>query len=223
MTEPEKRPEQTINATDLSVDQLIGQIAAVEPDVRIFVQGVSESQAGFLAGVSAHHELIIQGSVGPMAFMASQNAQFEVFGNAGLCCGHSLQTGSILIRGEAGNFLAAYAAGGYLAVHGRAGDQVAYGLSGADVLVRSRCGNMAAAAMRSGTLVLGNGCGDGLGHGMTGGTIYVRGEVGAVADNLQQGRMKETDTIRLSLMLVRAGIKTTYEKFSVFRVRGDKG
>jgi glutamate synthase domain-containing protein 3 len=77
--------------------------------------------------------------------------------------------------------------------------------------------------MNSGTLVLGNGCGENLGQGMTGGAIYVRGEVGSVADNVQSGRLKEADTIRLSLMLVRAGIKTTYEKFQVFRAKTDKG
>ncbi len=223
MSEAEQKPEQLINAFGLTIDQLLGQISSVDAETRIIISGLSESHSGLLAGLSIPNEVVVQGNVGPLAFMAGQGALIDVFGNAGLCCGHSLQSGSILIRGDAGNYLAAYATGGYLAVHGKAGDQVAYGLSGADILVRSRCGNLTAAGMRSGTLVLGNGCGDGLGQGMTGGTIYVRGDIGSVAEGLQQGRMKETDTIRLSLMLVRAGIKTTYEKFLVFRVRGDRG
>lgn len=223
MSEAEQKSELHINAVGLSMEQLNAQIASADCDARIVLSGLSEAQPGFLSGLNIPNEVAIQGNVGPMAFMASQGASIDVFGNAGLCCGHSLQSGSVLIRGDAGNFLAAYATGGYLAVHGKAGDNAAYGLSGADILVRSRCGNQTAAGMRSGTLVLGNGCGDGLGQGMTGGTIYVRGDIGSVADGLQQGRMKETDTIRLSLMLVRAGIKTTYEKFLVFRVRGDRG
>ncbi|MFO0940289.1 MAG: hypothetical protein U0930_05925 [Pirellulales bacterium] len=223
MSEAEQKPELHINAIGLSVDQLIKQLISAEPEARIILSGLSETQPGLLAGLNIPNEVLIKANVGTMAFMAGEGALIDVFGNAGLCCGHSLQSGSVLIRGDAGNYLAAYAVGGYLAVHGKAGDHVAYGLSGADILVRSRCGDRTAASMRSGTLVLGNGCGNDLGQGMTGGTIYVRGDIGSVAEGVQQGRMKETDTIRLSLMLVRAGIKTTYEKFLVFRVRGDRG
>jgi glutamate synthase domain-containing protein 3 len=176
-----------------------------------------------LAGYDHTLELVFDGSIGAFALMAAQQVAAEVTGNVSTGCGHSLRSGSILIRGDASNFLAAYAVGGYIAVHGRAGDFVGYGLAGADVFVRSRCGHGVGVNMSSGALVLGNGCGDNLGQGMTGGAIYVRGEVGSTAENVQVGRLKEADTIRLSLMLVRAGIKTTLEKFQVFRAKADKG
>jgi glutamate synthase domain-containing protein 3 len=57
---------------------------------------------------------------------------------------------------------------------------------------------------------------------MTGGTIYVRGEVGSLASGVQQMRLKETDSLRLSLILMRAGIKASLEKFQVFKSVGDR-
>lgn len=215
--------EQQIDATDLTMDQLLIQLEQLDSNCKIQIVGAAEREPGCLAGLNKACEITVQGSIGRFGLMASQQATVVVAGNADSGCGHSLQSGSILIRGDVGNYLAAYAVGGYLAVHGRARDFVGYCLSGADVLVRSRSGNCAGARMRSGTLVLGNGCGEELGKGMSGGTIYVRGEIGSIAPSVQMGRMKETDSIRLSLMLVRAGIKTTLEKFQVFRTRGDRG
>lgn len=223
MSDRENNDELTIDATGLTHDQLQNQFAGIAPEAKVQVVGLSDNLGGVLAGCDHALELFFSSSLGSFAFMAARHAVIEVSGNVATGCGHSLQSGSILIRGDAGGFLAAYAAGGYLAVHGRADDYVGYGLSGADVLVRGKCGNAVGANMRSGTLVLGNGCGENLGQGMTGGAIYVRGEVGSVADNVQSGRLREADTIRLSLMLVRAGLKTTFEKFQVFRPKLDRG
>lgn len=223
MVEPENSAETTFNAAGLTIDQLMNQLSGLSHDAKVRVVGLTDRHSGVLSGFDQSIELVFDGNIGPFAFMAASQAAIEITGNVATSCGHSFRSGSILIRGEASDFLAAYAAGGYIAVHGRAGDYVGFGLSGADVLVRSRCGNGVGANMNSGTLVLGNGCGESLGQGMTGGAIYVRGEVGSVADSVQSGRLKEADTIRLSLMLARAGIKTTYEKFQVFRAKTDKG
>jgi glutamate synthase domain-containing protein 3 len=223
MSQPENKPEITFDASGLTSDQLLNQLAGMSSDAKVRVIGLSEELCGTLAGFDQSLEVNFASGIGPYAFMAARQAAFEVESNVAIGCGHSFQSGSILIRGDANNFLAAYAVGGYIAIHGRAGDYVGYGLAGADVLVRSRCGNGVGTNMRSGTLVLGNGCRENLGQGMTGGAIYVRGEVGSVAEEVQAGRLKETDTIRLSLMLVRAGIKTTYGKFQVFRAKTDKG
>lgn len=222
MSEPDQKLETTIDASQLTPDQLLSRLADVPSDARVRLNGLAENVTGILAGLNQSSEIVIASGIGDFALMASQQAAVEISGSAGDGCGHSFHSGSILIRGGANNFLAAYAIGGYIAVHGRAGDYAGYGLAGADVLVRSRSGNAAGAKMRAGTLVLGNGCGENLGIGMTGGTIYVRGEIGSIADNIQIGRLKEADTIRLGLMLVRAGIKTTYEKFQVFRPKSDK-
>jgi glutamate synthase domain-containing protein 3 len=222
MSETEKNPEVEVNASTLTHDQLLEQLSAVASDTPIRVTGLDANNSGVLSGLDLSADLQIDSAIGSYAFMAARQSAIVVAGNAGDGCGHSLQSGSILVRGDAKNFLAAYAVSGYIAVHGRAGDYAAYGLAGADVLIRSRCGNGVATRMSGGTLVLGNGCGENLGEGMTGGIIYVRGEVGSVAPNVQASRLKEAETIRLSLMLVRAGIKTTYEKFQVYRARSEK-
>lgn len=215
-------PVQELDASGMTKEQVLNQLAEYEEDAKIRIIGLSDS-AGWLAGVNRSLELIVAQNLGQFACMACDNAAIDIVGSVGLNCAHSMRSGSLLIRGDAGDFLAAYGIGGYVAVHGKAGDFAGYGMSGADLLIRSRCGNFAGAMMRSGALVLGNGCGENLGIGMTGGTIYVRGEVGSMADGVRVSRLKETDTIRLSLMLVRAGIKTAYDQFKVFRAKSDKG
>jgi formylmethanofuran dehydrogenase subunit C len=224
MTDEEAiQPEHELDATNLNNDQLIQRLNEFDTDATIRIGGIAETQSGVLAGLNRSMELKLPQNLGRFACMASSQATIDVAGSVGLACANSFRSGNLLVRGEAGNFLAAYAIGGYIAVHGKAGDFAGYGLAGGDLLVRSRCGNGAGALMRSGTLVIGNGCQDNLGFGMTGGTIYVRGEIGSVAEGVRVSRLKEADTIRLSLMLVRAGIKTTYERFQVFRAKGDKG
>lgn len=205
------------NVAGLTSSQITDGLKRQVEHQKIRLSGLDSHLAGIGSGTERSLELLIDGDVGPFAWMLSQNQSIEVTGSAGTACGHSLISGSILIRGNCDDFLGAYAVGGLIAVHGKGGNYVGYGLSGADVVVRSRCGEGVGAQMHSGLLVVGNGAGQHLGAGMTGGTIYVRGSVGGVADGVRPTKMSESDSLRLGLLLARAGLKAKASEFQVFR------
>ncbi len=175
---------------------------------------------GFAAGLNQSFSLHIEGDLGDFAFMLNENAEIEVKGNIGSCGGHSLCSGFLLVNGNAGDGFGAYATGGIVACIGRSGMRCGLGLSGGDVVVRSDVGAEAAFGMSGGTLVLGNTVGEHLGAGMTGGTIFVRGAVRSLAPGIRENRLKDSDTMRLSLLLARAGIRAAAKEFRVYRVQG---
>lgn len=176
--------------------------------------------SGLCSGLKEHVQVLLQGAAGDFCYLLGAEAALEIRGSAGECLGHSMRSGQISLHGPAGRCVASYATGGFVAVLGQAGDYCGLGLDGADVLIRSRCGHRAGWQMNSGTLVLGNGAGDELGAGMTGGVIYVRGEVKSKSDSIRAERFKDTDALRLSLLMARAGIKANGAEFKVYRAKG---
>jgi methylamine---glutamate N-methyltransferase subunit B len=211
------KPFENWSVEGLSSEQIDEKLRQAPENGRVKLIGLTDRLAGVGSGLSSGIDVIVDGDVGPFAWMLGQNLSVQIDGNAGVSCGHSMHSGSILIRGDSGDFLGAYAVGGLIAVHGKSGSYVGYGLSGADLVIRSRCGKAAGAAMRSGLLVIGNGAGENLGAGMSGGTIYVRGSIVSVARQVQSVPMGEADSLRLGLLLARAGLKAKADEFQMFR------
>lgn len=178
---------------------------------------------GFAAGLASALLINIAGDVGDFAFMLNDQAEIEVSGNIGSCAGHSLSGGYLLVNGNAGDNFGAYATGGVLACIGRAGARCGLGLAGGDVVVRSEVGDEAAMGMTGGTLILGNSVGEHLGAGMRGGSVYVRGTIKSLAEGVREYRLKESDTMRLSLLLARAGIRAAAKEFRVYRAVASGG
>jgi methylamine---glutamate N-methyltransferase subunit B len=192
--------------------------ALAEPTHEIQLIGVS-GQAGLASGIEQPLKIMLSGNVGAYFAMLNAGAELEITGDVGMGCGHSMTAGGILIRGHAGHSLGAFARGGFIGVHGAAKEACGLGLNGADVVVRQTVGARAGHAMRAGNLVLGNDAGAQLGKDCTGGTIYLRGEAASLADNLREVRMRESDAMRLGLLLVRAGIKAATKEFRIYRAR----
>jgi glutamate synthase domain-containing protein 3 len=112
--------------------------------------------------------------------------------------------------------------GGLIAVYGSAGMRVGVSLQGADVLIRGNAGADVGFGMRSGTIIIGGSAGPNLGRGMRGGTIYVRGEATDVCSDIEEVRMREPDRLKLGLLLMKSGIKSSSGKeFRVYRPRAD--
>lgn len=208
----------TFNADEFTLGALHERLNACAEDMSVRIR-MNQAVHGLCAGFDRPLSISIEGNVGDFAFLMSDRADFEVQGNAGVGCCHSLSSGSTLIRGRAGDSLGAFARGGFIAVHGTAGRRAGLRLVGADVFVRSTVGDEAGYGMRGGTLVLGNGAGEQVGLGMSGGLIYIRGDVKSVADSARQVRMKDAESLRLSLFLARAGIKSAGAEFKVYRAR----
>jgi formylmethanofuran dehydrogenase subunit C len=80
--------------------------------------------------------------------------------------GRSMDTGRLVIDGEAGSFTGAEMSGGELVVNGNAGDSLGAAMHGGLLRVRGNTGNWCGAAL------------PGQAKGMTGGTILVEGNVG---------------------------------------------
>lgn len=211
------RYSREVDARGLSAGEVKELLQRAELESHLKLVGLSESMAGVGAGLDRPIELLVAGGVGPFAWMLCQKAKIEIGQNASIACGHSLHSGSMLIHGDCADYLAAYAMGGFVAVHGKAGDNAAFELAGGEVVIRSRCGSGAGTRMRSGALVLGNGAGDGLGLMMTGGTIYVRGPIASLAKGVQAVPVKDSDSLRLGLLLARAGLRAKLTEFQAIR------
>ncbi len=180
----------------------------------------AEGQPAVAAGIIHSIKIIVHGVIGDYGFAMIDGSECEVVGDVGAACGHSLLAGSILVRGHAGSALGAFGVGGFVATHWSAGDRCAMCNAGTEFVIRSDVGRQAAWGMKGGTLVIGADAKEGLGDSMTGGTIYIRGKAESVAPHLKENRMKDADSLKLGLLLVRAGIKADPKDFRVYRVRG---
>lgn len=215
MTEP---PLETLSLTQLSVTEIGQRLRDWDPGNSATLSIVeAQRQPGLAVGVTAAISVAIHGDVGDYAFMLNENAEFEVHGSVGRCVGHSMVSGYVLIHGGTGNLFGAYATGGVLAALGTSESRCGLGLAGADIIVRSDVGDEAGFGMTEGTLVLGKSAGEKLGMGMTGGTIYVRGAIKSLSTDVRENRMKDSDTMRLSLLLARAGIRAAAKEFRAYR------
>lgn len=208
-----------LDCSQLSPRELCERLQGLEPQVSVRLSGLrdGEYRDAVAAGLAQEISLRIDSRLGAYSFFLGELANVEVHGDVGDCCGHSMSSGSLLVHGHAGNYAGAYAQGGFLAILGQAKWRCGQGLAGANVFVRSTVGDEAGYGMRSGVLVLGNGAGEGLGAAMQGGVIYVRGDIKSKAAHVGLVRLKDTDSMRLSLLLVRAGIKGGAAEFRAYK------
>jgi formylmethanofuran dehydrogenase subunit C len=102
-------------------------------------------------------------------------------------------------------------------VHGDAGHRAGVGLVGGELIVKGSVGSQAGFEMRSGSIIIFGSTGALLGLGARGGTIYVGGEVESISANLEEDRIREADRLRLSLLLLKAGIEKKPASWKVFR------
>jgi glutamate synthase domain-containing protein 3 len=74
--------------------------------------------------------------------------------------------------------------------------------------------------MTDGTLLVFGKAGAMLGQDMTGGTIYVAGEVESMAPQIEVVRLRESDRLRIGLLLLKSGLKAEARDFRVLKVAG---
>ncbi len=209
-----------LDCTTLGAREIGEQLGAAESDSCWELAGLSRELSGLGAGCETEFQVKITGNVGDFAFMLSRNGEWEVNGKVGVCCGHSLVSGRVVVHESAAECVGANMQGGFIAVLGTAARRCGFRKSGGDILIRSAVGDEAGAFMTQGDLVLANGAGDNLGIGMTGGAIYLRGEARSVAPGLRIERMRDADSMRLSLLLARAGVRGDIKEFKLYRPRG---
>lgn len=210
----------TLDCSDLDAVGVLAKLNSLETGTQTVLAGVTCDPTGFGAGVTLEGSLQVKQTLGDFACAMSDIENMEIDGDVGHCLCHSFRGGRTLVTGQAGDYVAAYSEGGFVVVHGVAGFRCGYRLAGGDVFVRGTVGDEAGARMSDGAIVLGNGAGAETGAEMTGGTIYVRGDVESFASHVRPIRMKDADSMRLSLLLARAGIKAgAIKEFKAYRPR----
>jgi formylmethanofuran dehydrogenase subunit C len=129
------------------------------------------------------------------AVTAGDAAELVIAGGSLLFTGIGafLQTGSLLVEGDAGPFAAAEMRGGRIEIRGDAGDCLAAaradgrrGMAGGSVVVRGRAGEGAGAFLRRGVVVVEGDAGAGAGMGMIAGTLAICGAAGPHAGALMR-------------------------------------
>jgi len=213
-------PVDSVNWLELAKKLIADQASHPDAPEKVLPELLFESckgQSGVAGGWNAINTIVFDGDLGDYCLSHFRGADVEVRGNIANGASQSLQSGTIIVRGHAGDSLAAYGTGGMVAVYGNAGRRAAVALDGADVLVRGSVGSQAAYKMISGSLIIGGTAGPELGKGMTGGVIYIRGEPESLDSHLKEVRMREADRMRIGMILLKAGIKSTGREFRVFR------
>ncbi|MEM7560713.1 MAG: hypothetical protein AAF394_16440, partial [Planctomycetota bacterium] len=109
-----------LDCSTLGVREIGEQLRAAETDSRWELDGVSRKWPGLGAGCETEFQVKIAGDVGDFAFMLSQNAEWEVNGKAGVCCGHALVSGRVVVHESAAECVGANMQGGFVAVLGTA-------------------------------------------------------------------------------------------------------
>jgi len=131
--------------------------------------------------------LTLEGDLGHVRFLGAgmQSGRLIVRGNAGPHLGAQMRGGAIEVTGSAGPWLGAEMRDGSIHVAGSAEDYVgsAYpgskrGMKGGVIWVEGDVGRDSGLALRRGVIVIGGAAGDGLGRSMIAGTIFALGAVG---------------------------------------------
>lgn len=169
------------------------------------------------SGVRAAGTLLMDGSVGDFCLMSYGLGDATIEGSSGDFLGHSLHSGSIVIKEDVGDSLGAMGAGGLITVHGNAGQRAGTALQGADILIRGNAGGLLGMGMVDGNIVVGGSVGPEMGKGMLGGSIFVRGEPTSLSPHIEEFRMREPDKLKIGLLMLKAGIKSTGKEFRLFR------
>jgi glutamate synthase domain-containing protein 3 len=158
------------------------------------------------AGLTAAHEVEIDGHVGYYCAGMNQQAVVKVHGNCGVGVAENMMSGTVTVDGSASQSAAASARGGQLVVHGDASARCAISLKGADVVVRGSVGHMSAFMAQKGALVVCGDAGEALGDSLYEARLYVRGSVVSLGADCIEKEMGELHLEQLRELLRRAEI-----------------
>ncbi|WP_166827106.1 formylmethanofuran dehydrogenase subunit C [Thalassoroseus pseudoceratinae] len=133
------------------------------------------------------NEMRWQGDLSKVKLIANklESGRVVVEGNAGMHLGAEMTGGEITVHGDCADWLGAEMHGGRIRVHGNAGHLVgaAYrggrrGMTGGEILIDGNAGNEVGHTMRRGLIAIGGRAGDAIAFNMIAGTVFVFGESG---------------------------------------------
>ncbi|MBS1881868.1 MAG: hypothetical protein JSS97_02795 [Actinobacteria bacterium] len=158
------------------------------------------------AGLTAAHEIAIDGHVGYYCAGMNQLAEVVVRGSCGVGVAENMMSGKVVVEGDASQAAGASAHGGLLVVGGNAAARCGISLKGADVVVRGSVGHATGFMAQSGRIVVCGDAGEGLGDSIYEARVYVRGEVVGLGADCVAKELGEEHRRELGELLERAGL-----------------
>jgi len=183
-----KIPQQRIDCSPLTPDALAGksiaEIGAIE-----LQSGKLKLRTDAVFDISGDdaNDLVFMNSRDKLDYIGSamQSGRIIIHGDAGWYLGFQMKKGNIVLHGHAGNFAASGMAGGTLHIHGSVGDYLASaipgdrkGMKGGLVIVTGNAGDRVGDQMRRGIVLIEGNAGAYCASRMLAGTIGVMGSVG---------------------------------------------
>lgn len=182
-------PDERLDLSALTPARLAGLSSSEIPRL---VVGTTNRKATlgdfFTVSGKAGDTVTIAGGSSRLDFIGAEldSGTVIVEGDAGMCAGRSMRGGRLEIKGDAGPWLASGLTGGQIFVKGSAGSNVGgmrpgdpYGMSGGIVVVDGDIGDRAGDRMRRGTIIVRRRCGAFAGSRMMGGTLWAEQGFGA--------------------------------------------
>ncbi len=210
----------SLDARTLSARQINDTLSTLQASIStIEIENCSAPDL-LAAGFNVNCRVSMKGNLGDYCLCSISNAEMEVHGRAGCGLGESMESGSIVVHGDTGDATGAFNRGGFIAVYGNTGRRTATGMCGGDIVVKGSIGAQGAFAMTDGALLVFGAAGAMLGHRMTGGTIYIRGEVESITSHIEASRLRESDRLRIGLLLLKAGLTGDAKDFRVLKAVG---
>ena len=183
-----KIPQQRIDCSPLTPDSLAGKSAAEIGAVELQA-GKIKLRADEVFDISGDEtaELVFKNSCDKLDYIGSamQSGRIVIEGDAGWYLGFQKKGGDIVLHGNAGGFAASGMSGGTLHIHGNVGDYLASaipgdrkGMKGGLVIVTGNAGDRVGDQMRRGIVLIEGNVGAYCASRMLAGTIGVMGSTG---------------------------------------------
>lgn len=213
------KPQQRIDCSPLTPDNLAGksiaEIGAIE--LQCGKQKLRADMLFDIAGDDASN-LVFMNSRDKLDYIgnAMQSGRIIIHGDAGWYLGFQMKKGNIVLHGHAGGFAASGMSGGTLHVHGSVGDYLASaipgdrkGMKGGLVIVTGNAGDRVGDQMRRGIVLIEGNVGAYCASRMLAGTIGVMGSVGDyVGYGMRRGTLLLFSTPKLHATLQDCGPHT---------------
>jgi formylmethanofuran dehydrogenase subunit C len=183
-----KTPQQRIDCSPLTPDSLAGKSAIAIGTVELQSGKLKLPVSEFfdISGDDAS-ELVFKNSCDKLDYIgtAMQSGRIVIEGDAGWYLGFQKKGGDIVLHGNAGGFAASGMSGGTLHIHGNVGDYLASaipgdrkGMKGGLVIVTGNAGDRVGDQMRRGIVLIEGNVGAYCASRMLAGTIGVMGSTG---------------------------------------------
>ena len=173
-------------------------------------QPVAVKNASHLHGLAAglkHGEVIIKGDAGDYLGVLNDGATIKVTENVGKYLADNMTSGIVIVGGSTEYGAGQYCYGGTLVVRGDAGDFTATMNKGATVIVGGNVGDEVGTYMLAGDLIIIGNAGENLANYLIRGNVYIGGEYKSLGHNSVIESLVDEDVAKLETLFASYNIE----------------